>query len=118
MARGDNPSFEGGLILGHACPEGSAQGFRATKEVRQSQLGTSAHGEESIGDVLEPTTGFGGMVSGAGDDDPPNLELRSNRNLGETAQDIKGDLRLVDPRPRRHHTLRRVIKEDFVANDC
>jgi hypothetical protein len=117
VARGDNPSFEGGLILGHACPEGSTQGFRAAKEVRQGQLGSGAHGEESIGDVLEPTAGFGGMVSGAGDDDPPNLELRSNRNLGETAQDIKSDLRFVDPRPRRRHTLRRVIKEDFVAND-
>ena len=116
-SRRGSPGAEGDLPLGDTGTDEGAERFGATQEIRQGELGRSIHRQEGIGDVFEATAGFDRRRGRASNDNPAELQLRRERDLGKTAEDERHHVGFTGPRSRRGDALGRVIEEDFVAHN-
>jgi hypothetical protein len=104
--------------LGDAGTDEGAERFGATQEIRQSELGRSIHGQEGVGDMLEAAARFERRRGRASNDNPAELQLRRERDFGETAEDERHHVGFASPSARRGDTFGGIIEEDFVAHDC
>ena len=81
--------------------------------------------DELLAGAEETARGFGekfiapSVIFGrASNDDPAELQLRRERDLGETAENKGHHVGFARPRARRGDAFGRVIEEDLIAHDC
>ena len=89
----------------------------ATEEIRQGELGGRVHRKKGVGDVLEATTGLERRGRRTSDDDPAELELRRESDLGESAEHERHHVGFAGHGAGRGDAFGRVIEEDLIAHD-
>ena len=67
--------------------------------------------------MLEAAAGFDRRRSRASNDNPAELQLRGERDLGKAAEDERHHVGFTSPRSRRGDALGRIIEEDFIAHN-